>query len=412
MLIARRRVLNDSLGRLETGSVDDYGTFVDVRGGGFVVVFLLTVGDGDTNAALEVISTASLEIPDDDGWSYIRRDANYVPTTDATLTLPEPGFPSSLSYTSKVVLNTETVTADDATAVTAPGEYGAGHNIDIDVTFDFPVAVTAGAGRAAVAYNKTGVEAEIYTVLPGEPEADGPRDDVTVLVHTGRAKLYDALVMAPFGGRFEFGGAKASSVAAISLAFTPGAPLRAADGDNVTIALPGFTGDAVPELRLSGPAAAAWVGEWRAPPVAALVLRVNATAAASVALRDPTRAGAAGEAPAPDDDDMAALPVIRNALDVGAGEWSAGVRVELVVDASNSIRLPAAGVAPTAAAAASLTSAARLDGGGAIAKPRPVGAVPLVGLSARLAYAVAYGAADGYGAAVAGGAAALQVIYG
>ena len=203
------------------------------------------------------------------------------------------------------------------------------------VTFDYEVAVGGRAGARPAPY----------------------RDDgVTVLVATGAAKLYDALAMAPVGGRYEFGGAKAGGVARVDVAFTPGAPIRAGSGgygafggdagDNVTIRLPGFAGDAVADLQLSGRSAVAFSGAWVGANNAAatgadpeLVLSLNYSAGARDALGG--------------DDGPLATP----------HEWAAGFYVRLRVEASNSLRLPAAGVAPTPAAEASLTARAALDSG-------------------------------------------------
>lgn len=73
-------------------------------------------------------------------FGYLRRTSTW-PTTDADLTLPEPGNPGSLIYASTVVVNTAVAKVVTVSTSLGDGIYGVGEEILLLVTFTSAVEV-------------------------------------------------------------------------------------------------------------------------------------------------------------------------------------------------------------------------------------------------------------------------------
>jgi len=96
--------------------------------------FTYIVQAGDTSSHLDYVATDSLTL---NGGTI--RDAA---SNDATLTLPTPGGPGSLSANTNIVIDTTSPVVANVTSTNADGSYKAGATISVTVTFSKVVNVT------------------------------------------------------------------------------------------------------------------------------------------------------------------------------------------------------------------------------------------------------------------------------
>ncbi|CAM9908328.1 unnamed protein product [Ectocarpus sp. 12 AP-2014] len=106
------------------------------------ITFIYTVQEGDETEALDAWDApAHGELSVYAGnFGYLRRTSTW-PTTDADLTLPEPGSSGSLSGGNVVVVDTKVARVIAVNTSLADGVYGVGEEIPLLVTFTSAVSV-------------------------------------------------------------------------------------------------------------------------------------------------------------------------------------------------------------------------------------------------------------------------------
>ncbi|CAM9804617.1 unnamed protein product, partial [Scytosiphon promiscuus] len=132
--------------RMDTGNFADYA----FGSGTKAITFVYTVQDGDNTEALDARDApaygelSALDVSYAGNFGYLRRVSTW-PTTDADLTLPEPGSSGSLSGDphSVVVVDTTVARVVAVNTSVASGVYGVGEEIMLRVTFTAAVGVNS-----------------------------------------------------------------------------------------------------------------------------------------------------------------------------------------------------------------------------------------------------------------------------
>ena len=118
---------------LETGTVNGTANYSNGSGSA-ALTFTYTVQAGDSSSDLEYASIESLALCE----GTIQDAAK----NDATLTLPTPGAPGSLSDNKSIVIDTVRPMITSVSSTNADGTYGVGSIIDLIVSFNETVNVT------------------------------------------------------------------------------------------------------------------------------------------------------------------------------------------------------------------------------------------------------------------------------
>ncbi|CAM9670686.1 unnamed protein product, partial [Hapterophycus canaliculatus] len=155
------------------------------------VTFVYTVQEGDKTEALDAWNApehgelSALDVSYAGNFGYLRRVSTW-PTTDADLTLPEPGSSASLSGDPGSIVVVDTTVARPIAVNTslASGVYGVGEEIMLLVTFTSAVGVNSlpsiilNTGGAAFYDGGSGTSTLefLYVVGEGEDSAGDPLD--------------------------------------------------------------------------------------------------------------------------------------------------------------------------------------------------------------------------------------------
>ena len=155
---------------LETGATDRQAMYT-AGSGSATLVFLYTVRQGDNSADLDYANSSALAL---NGTAILDASGN-----NASLALPYPGSPGSLSHSKDIAIDTVDPAVASAASLNASGTYGAGARIAVNVTFTEPVVVagepllaleTGGTDRQAryVAGNNSAMLTFLYAVRAGD----------------------------------------------------------------------------------------------------------------------------------------------------------------------------------------------------------------------------------------------------
>ena len=159
---------------LETGETDRWAAYA-LGDNSTTLTFLYTVRQGDSAADLDYASPGALAL----NGSTVRDTSG----NNASLILPLPGSPGSLSYARDIAVDTAAPTAESAMPLNASGTYGIGDRIAVNVTFSEPVVVggtpllameTGATDRQAlyVAGNNSAALTFLYAVQDGDAAAN------------------------------------------------------------------------------------------------------------------------------------------------------------------------------------------------------------------------------------------------
>ena len=135
------RVVNSSslVLKLATGEVQNYATYVRLLGR-TTLVFTYAIKVGDSASMLDYASSASLLSSAGAGGGGIA-GVGSTSSQSANTTLPFPSLPGSLSSNKNFQIDTTLPVIKEVAFVNPPGEYTAGDEIEIAVTYSFPVVV-------------------------------------------------------------------------------------------------------------------------------------------------------------------------------------------------------------------------------------------------------------------------------
>lgn len=211
---------------LSTGSYSRSAKFVQVRNE-TTIEMKYTVQFGDTNPTLDYLATTSFTI----GKGFIFRDTS-TNQTAANITLPVPGSPMSLAGTKIININVAPPLILGLHGLSSPGIYTAGDQVDIRMTYTYPVFVS------------------------GSP---------VVWLENSPVELRASVRTAPANPVYSFRSAQPSEMTQIMLTWTLNWNMSV--GDSIQIYMPPLsTRDTssvtARELVVSGASAAAFVGFW------------------------------------------------------------------------------------------------------------------------------------------------------
>lgn len=143
--------------QLETGTADQYATYVD-GSGGTTLTFNYAIQSGDTANDLDYVNTGSLELNN----GTIKDSAG----NNATLTLASPGAANSLGANKGLVVDGVLPAVSTVSSSNNDGNYGTGSTIAIIITFSEVVTVDTTGGTPRIQL-ETGTNSRYATYSDG-----------------------------------------------------------------------------------------------------------------------------------------------------------------------------------------------------------------------------------------------------